>query len=394
MPSTDWQLFVDESGDFRDPSDTVCVAGVLVALPDIEPVRDHLQAAFTGVFPLAPYPPHATVLNRPSSRALLALAGKATGRGVQLPERSIRAIDAAIDALRGATEPTVVEAVRRATLGVTTEWEDASVCDVWLSANAPAVFGELRNVLEEENAALRQRVFAALSSVLAANEDDGPGTPWAKPIVFLAAEATPPAVPTDDETRYLDLLETLFERVYSLLRSTDEVRRHVIAHVATRPLRRGERKRMLSLVDVAEASRRASRLPFLQPATFPDPYVWLSVVEPCRFDERVHPGVVLADFAANRARSALGGAPKLEAVLQDRVRNSLGDVVLAMRPMARPNHPPLSAAAASGVSRSHVAAALGGESVKSSALASVKPGWASQQAQHWQAAARKLRGEA
>lgn len=394
MPSTDWQLFVDESGDFRDPTKRVCVAGVLLALPEHEDLTTALRALLERAFPLSSYPPHATLLNLAASRALFALAARARGRAVELPDTKWEAVDAAIAALRTADDDAVVEALRAAERGLAPGWEHARACEAWLTTNAPAAARGLRDIAELEDQHLRDTVFGLLAQVLEGNEGDGPATPWAKPIVVVAAEASPPASPKDDEDRYLDLLETLFERVYALLRSTDGVRRHVIAHIAERPLWRDDGKRMLGRADVAEASKRAARLSFLQSSVFPDPKVWMSTLAPCRFDEAVHPGVVLADFAANRVGRALRDDPKREHDLQRRVQAALGDVGVAMRPLSRPQLAPLPTAATSGSPRSHVARALEGERVDFRTLGDVRPEWAADQAQRWQAAAAKLRGDA
>ena len=74
MPAdTNWQLFIDESGDFDDPGDVVCVAGLFIPLPADDDLELYLRTRLGEAFPLTRYPQHASELDIPVSRALLAL---------------------------------------------------------------------------------------------------------------------------------------------------------------------------------------------------------------------------------------------------------------------------------------------------------------------------------
>lgn len=69
-----WFLYVDESGDFDDPTKDTCVVGVLVRA-DVPGSRgDELTWALKQAFPTVPWPPHAALINVVASHVVWCVA--------------------------------------------------------------------------------------------------------------------------------------------------------------------------------------------------------------------------------------------------------------------------------------------------------------------------------
>src|SRR5688500_7751926 len=83
--TTRWAFFVDESGNFEDPGDTVAVSGLL--LHDRASLQPHtLKAALRRAAPLLPWPPHAWLLDQP---AFIAVAIREAGKRVPISGDSL-----------------------------------------------------------------------------------------------------------------------------------------------------------------------------------------------------------------------------------------------------------------------------------------------------------------
>ncbi len=160
--------------------------------------------------------------------------------------------------------------------------------------------------------------------------------------------------------RYLSLLTTLFERTFALLRSKEPGGHEVRAWVASRDVSRpGYTHTSLQPSDVGDAVQRAATFPFFAASGLGDARVRIHPEAVPRYDARVHPGIVIADFVANRLRrlSARGvsrgwcGVSRLGVQL---VRNPL-----EARSRATPHGDPLPTLASDGPARIALRRALG-----------------------------------
>jgi hypothetical protein len=400
VPDTNWQLFIDESGDFDDPDDVVCVAGLFVPLPADDDLEPYLRTRLDEAFPLTTYPQHAAELDVPISRALLALRSPRL-EGEPAAVADVRArIAPAIGALLGADDPEVLTTVGAHRVGVPLTHDRVRWLDIWLRGAAPEAHRELRAVCDEQEEALRAHVLGDLADLVrrytteVLPPSDGNPLP-ARPVALVAAEASPEGA-GPPAARYLALFELLLERVYAHLREPGGARHHVLVRTSARDLRFGDatNDHRLDAPDVVRASRRAAGFPFLPAEHLPDRRVWLSALATESFGPAMHPGLVLADYVANRARRALKSTPIRSmplAALQQSIERRLGHVDTRLPLRARPTLGPLPTVAAGGLARRHVRTCFVGR-VAPEPLHHV-PRWASESAQAWEIAARALAAE-
>ena len=387
MKNTNWQLFVDESGDFDRPDDTVCVAGLLLPVPDAEELVPLLRARVVDAHPLVEYPPHASVLNLPVMWAMHALRADPEAKAGARADLGLELTGAATKALKEAPEPWA-GFLQSWLLWEKVEHSDLKELDAWLRATQTEAYASLANLAEQSEQAVHDDILTPLLEL--GGELEG----GLAPVAFVAAEETAPqgVVPTSAGDRYLDLLELVFERVYALLREPGGARHHVVVRVCERDLRFNDpaRNHRLNDKDLTEVSRRAARFPLLRPQSLPDPRAWLTLLPVERFDGKVHPGLVLADRLANRARQQLskaryagqGAAASLE-VLQRTLEARVPAVATGLSPRASRRVGALPTLMGNGVARERVRQAFEGDSKNPGAL---RPTWALQSTQAWQRA--------
>jgi hypothetical protein len=142
----------------------------------------------------------------------------------------------------------------------------------------------------------------------------------------------------------------------------------------------------LRMDHLSDQVRRAERLPLLAPPEgSPDDRVRILQYRIQPYDQLVHPGIVLADFAANRLRASLGQAARWAELR----RTAAGRVALSIEApaLAFPHAGPLPACALHGEARTKIAQAF--ETRTNVDLGRILPGWGHDQAAAWiQAAAR------
>jgi hypothetical protein len=190
--------------------------------------------------------------------------------------------------------------------------------------------------------------------------------------------------------RYLALLDVLFERVFALLRARPPERHVVWIVAATRRVRDAALgDRPLRAQDIGDCVRRAERFPLDAPTGPTDPWVRLLPAMPEAYDERVRPGVVLADFVANRCRGPLASAPWWYA-LQAQLTDATGLPVEAV-PRCTAGAGPMPTVAASGEGRTRLAETLAGAPTEP--WIEREGGWDLEQAQRWARAVEALRAE-
>lgn len=364
MASDEWVLYVDESGDFgEDPYS--CVVGLTMREQECGKLERDLRAAVEGCFPLVPWPPHATALNIPVSRAAACLLSEAGHDQVR------SACSRAVEALRAAKEePALRDFWRCVEAGRMPAYSQLRAADAWLKAKDGGAHERLRQLVRVQDRRMR-RLLRGLA--LSGGEDD----------VFVvgAVQARQGGAPEDDG--YLRCLEALFERLIALV-DAEGVRQAVRFRVATRHVDEpslGVRiplnaKHVVDLVQDAKAL--AAKLIEAEPGVRCVP-----LEHQTKYDERVHAGVVLADFLANRVRRVLRSSKLSWSEVGKGVRGRTG---IAPEARARRFDAVLPALTFEGPLRSWLLTSRGVEELQSMRA----PRWAVEQARRWAEAVRQL----
>lgn len=323
-----WKLYVDESGDFSNRDQAVAVAGWLVRRDNPAARPD---ALLRSLLPLAPeplWPFHHRDLNFAAAWAIGALA--AQDQGLAVPEQpglpSLAALGTSLHAsVRGMPMAVLFKSWRRSPHGswegahqglrtLDSIWRDTSPEDyasalAWVRAHEGRVSGLLRQV--------RAEALATPDCLLVAAGETARGD-----------AVPPPRGATTD--RYLGVLGCLLQRVRALLDRVDGTH-EVEVDVLDRTVSwRGREARLTSDILVALADSVAVPLGERTTLRF--------VVS--RWEPGLAPGLVVADFLANRARRMLESNASLQTV-ENAARATTG---LA----TRAGVPPRSALAATG----------------------------------------------
>lgn len=367
----EWQLFIDETGDFDDPYASVAVVGWLVQHRELPRFDADLRSALAKVVPDAAWPPHAADLNLPIVQPILT---RVFGAVTSDADAWVRSVPGVWERLQGLEHEAVRKVVALAEQRKMAPYKDL--------ANANEVVKRLDPSLFRSFTAQRERRMAHMRDLLShLGEVFGPGESW------LVGAGMPPV--GDDDTpkdeRYLPLLETLFCRVFALLRSDDGDRHEVRVHVARRRVKPngGPLTLTLRIQDVGDCVRRAERFPVLAPEPGkPDARVRIVPHSVSRYDTNVRPGIVIADFAANRLRWPMSTARSWHELQA----NSVTQVALPVTAPARRDvgASPLPALAAHGLPEQ----AIHGAAEKAQVLEVpwTPPGWTTDQARQWVAA--------
>jgi len=378
MREESWVLGVDESGRMR--AGDGLVGGVLLRVDDTVANAQVLRDRLLELVPGVPWPLHATDLRRPATHALAWFAPQK--RRVTLFAEDEGRCAKAVDLIECSEHPVLKKAVDDARAG---RWGkiDFKAVDRALIDDAPASRGPLRALATDRFVRLG-RFVGSLSEelgtdgcfgLLAAGPDDGAlGVP------------VPGGIGSD---RYLALLEVLFERML-LLHCVTDVHRTVHVRVATRYIeeklgaRRGFPLRAQDWLALFQRAAEGVETRLGARARRP------RVIAPeivTKYDQNVHPVVVLADLLANSSLSMVRQERLSHRTFEGHVRRRAG---LALRAPAESlsSRPVLSAVAAGGSFRAAVDAAMaGGPSVPFGE----RPRWAGEQAAEWIAAAEQDR---
>jgi hypothetical protein len=334
VPPQEWVVFIDESGDFDREDGPVCACGVLVQEGDLHQLRQDLLEQLESVYPGIRYPPHTTELNIPLAHLELWMHSRRELRDSHLAAAQLARIADALLSCQDAEAAELVGALRA--------WKPAGHdalrrCDTWLRTHAREDWELLRG----ERDAAQERMRTLLVSL---------GEVYGQRRCRLVMSAEPGSQPVGED-RYLRLVTNLLERVRSLLHIQGESHHHVRILAAERW--RAGTHRMIKQRDIQAAVTRALSRP--GPGT--PGSVEMEALAPQPYDENVHPGLALADFASNRIWTALRSPQfwrdvHLRALTRDRLRAGPG----------APAHVPartlsLSAAASAGLAREVMAAA-------------------------------------
>jgi len=370
---TGWTLSIDESGSFDDPAASVCVVGVLLREAPSREADAILRGMLRRIDPIIPYPPHATDL-RQIAHWVAAWALAAPPQRAAHPRR--RLLDEAAARCERDADATALHAMMASLrAGQRPSYEALVTASRWLDRHASELAAQLRGL--ERDAEARYRL--AVAAVIERFTPDGC-------FLVAAADRGSPAASSGD--RYLDLLTALFERVFALLRARPAEAHEVwvvpaVRDVVSPPLGR----HAMHPRDVGACVLRAERFPLDPPAGPADDHVRLIPAMPEAYGGATSPGVVLADFVANRSRQPLAEArpwPDLRDELLRRTGLSAEAV-----PRCSPGGAPMPAVAANGAPRDAVARAFR-EGVTEAADVALAP-WPDGQAARWSSVAAALR---
>jgi hypothetical protein len=248
---TQWVLFLDESGQFDLPDESVCVAGLLLQADDGVARRGWLREPIERAVPWAPWPPHAAWLRRPSYVAWCLMRPEA-----RVPEGAA----AAVEFVKAAGDPAPRSVVASAAKGERPSWNEVAASDAWLEANGPQHLSAL--AAEWERA--RGNLQAFLEHLAGQLGPEG--------CLLVAATEERGGERASAPDRYLALLEVALERVFAFLRARPPEDHLVWVSCATRHVRGLPVPGVpLRSADVADAIRKAERFPLFAPERPTDP---------------------------------------------------------------------------------------------------------------------------
>lgn len=268
----EWLCFIDETGDFNDPKSAVFTSAVLVECESEPTLIARIRQAIRQIAPLAPWPMHAWLANRPTAHALWAIAHPV------LAER--HGFAASADAARRHWEETAPEALERSLQR--------------LEKGKEPKYDDLRSLERVEDAQNCFIAFASHASRLRCRMAClGRDLSQRRILGVIAGESQP--LEADSEDRYLALLSTLIERIDELLALEGDDRPvHLV--IATRrvihPIS-GEEVEFLEL-----DSNALEKIFTVRPSGFDSGRTFHARAIQA-YDADVHPGLVLADFFAN-----------------------------------------------------------------------------------------------
>lgn len=280
-----WELYIDESGELSGFSPSV-VVGVLLRRPvSREGLRGAFDLILQGSTRRLAYPPHATELH--------AASGVLASWYVATEDRPLEDVLHAM-----ASDPN--DAVRwyadAVSSGKAPPYETRAAVADWLARHEPSLAEEANAESERFRQAMGElgRQLTSVADALVVGADASStgldeGSVGEGPIV----------------DRYLSGLRALLERVVLLAKRSKVTRLEV--SVAKRWVRHpGLPPVDLRVADVGHAVRDTVGYPSASYVEgFEHDGLRVVVMETANYDARVHPGIVVADFVANRLRREL-----------------------------------------------------------------------------------------
>lgn len=319
-----WQLAIDESGSFEGDERSV-VVGVLLQHDSPHALAQGLRRSLEELAPEVPWPLHATELRVPSSllASWLRLLPAQQERSPLAPAlaRLAKRLSDSSDEDAQRFRDAIASAAKLRLPALQRGW-------AWIQHAAPSD----AVLLEARSAALRSGVRAVLRQL--------PSQLGEGRVAVVAALA--PATASKD--RYLDALQTLFERLYCVLRSREGSLHEVRVEVARRHVEAHDVGQVaLRVADVTRRVRLAERFPFLAPAPEKptDELVRLVIDRVVDYRLSPSPAMVLADFASNAIGRLLRSWDLEWPALGSALRRDAG-IPLELVPAAGPAERPVS----------------------------------------------------
>jgi hypothetical protein len=323
MHVAQWQIFLDESGDFSRAT-TTWLVGWAIQGPATQAHDQRLRRALADAYAGVPWPMHASALNLPIAHALYRIAD------VPAPPDVLAACARAVKTLSSSNAleaRAYMEAAQKARHGggkggrIEVDHCIARNTETWLQREDPTALASLRQLQAQQDRAMRH-----LLRTLAGGAH-GAGA------FALAVECEPEHDTSLGAAWWVDAFEVLVGRGVDLLRSATGAGDQVLVRSAAYDGVSGPR--------LGARSQTIARAPWF-PTTasciiFP--------TRPLRYDDQVSAGVVVADFLANRIKRSLYGALDVAAT---RVSRDLGLPIVAV-PRSAPDGPGLPACAATGL---------------------------------------------
>lgn len=296
-----WQLFVDESGDFEQDGDQGVVGGLLVrgilGPRDEDALRQHLMER---VYPWTTYPPHAVALNHAASRPafdvwLTEFAGRAPQVEVEKLAKRLAGDASRLLRENPSGHPSLAELYRLASTGEGT-WEPPTRRTVGAMITATSA---LRNSTDQSE----RDLFYSLEKKLVHPQDQtirrlcaSVATPlrrslFAVPVFAWGRAIIVDGTPLGGVDPYAARLQMLFERVAGVVGAHPG--HHVIyLHVAHRPLK---------VEGLTGLSASRIKQMFAQAASDAGGghRIAGAAAAPPSNDSDVHSGISLADFLVN-----------------------------------------------------------------------------------------------
>ena len=308
-------LFIDESGDFST-NDRLVVGGILLLdlLPEHQPRA--LYQSLVAVAPMLPWPLHAASYNIPVSLALSAISQSQSKKNpFPVNPTSLKLAEAVVDIL-AQYEPEVLSAVMQ-DFAAQREAKFAHLVtlDRELGYRDDDLYRRLENHSRRVHAGLKQVIESLVAP---------PSAPDRRPacLGFFATEALkgdtrhPARRRPEAPDRYLSLLTLVLDRASSVV-----ARGNLADELRVRVLGRWVRDEVLDK-NVALHSRHLSDIANRYLRGPGRPRVIFDTV--ARYDEDVHPLLVLADFASNAARRTLNESSMSLGLMEAHIELGLG----------------------------------------------------------------------
>lgn len=288
-----WWLYVDESGNFAEETDQVVVAGLLLKDQATAAGQATLKTRLLGAAPHVPWPLHASQIKIPTMHALWAIEAGPKHCSTKLLSVS----SAAIDVLTKPETDALTSVRADLSARRTPRWNELRRLETTLSGTAPSIHAVLTDVARDVQTEIRHTVTTLARLWL--EEDNARVVCCSEP---LPGDASPP---TNQGDRYLSLLETMAERLLDFMCWTGG--KHV---VNLRVLRRNVRDSTLGVETPLHVRHLQSMVRTLADsnrlgAVGRAHQVTLNPFDVPRYDETVHPGLVVADLIANHLRKAI-----------------------------------------------------------------------------------------
>lgn len=376
-----WQLFIDESGDLTTNDRRSVVCGLALRERDTPESRKILREKVQSSLGFAPYPPHATLLNYPAGW----IAAWRLHKG-EIPERFAGWADICKAGFRRISEdrskPSFEHFSSQLDQGSFPSFDAIQAVSKRLTVIDEALCKKLRTVVNEADLAMRE-LFRNSKEIFGSQNF----------YILLASPSRRKETMPNDDDRYRGLLEALLERAAELLRPPEGLSRIVDIQAAQRFINSENLNRyMLTQPELGRIATKVMNGYREPPSRFSlnPPFKFrVAGVPDANRDPNVHPGVVLADWIANRVGRVTAGMPNLERLYE---RIEAKTELSVKRSASWKENEGLPAAAADGPGRDIVVQAYRGGEIATAM--DITPLWTQEQAKIWIAAAEAIKGGA